>query len=86
MCFFLCVCVWFRYVADPRTMKVSIPIAHAVFDLYSQVVGISAEFDTKILQLYERVYAEVKAQNELIKLQGMLEPLLFAQYNSNNNW
>ena len=38
-----------RYVADPRTMKVSIPIAHAIFDLYSQVVGISAEFDTKIL-------------------------------------
>ncbi len=63
-------------------MKVSVPIAHAVFDLYAQVVGISQEFDTKVLQLYERVNAEVKAQDELIKLQGMLEPLLHAQYNN----
>lgn len=69
-----------KYVADPRTMKVSVPIAHAVFDLYSQVVGISNEFDTKVMQLHERVQSEVKAQEELAKLQGMLEPLLHAQY------
>ena len=52
----------------------------AVFDLYTQVVGISTDFDTKIMQLYERVHSELKAQSELIQLQGMLEPLLFAQY------
>ena len=71
-----------KYVADPRTMKVSVPIAHAIFDLYSQFLGISPEFDTKVMQLHERVHAEVKAQDELIKLQGMLEPLLFAQYSA----
>ncbi|QDZ25851.1 U3 small nucleolar RNA-associated protein Utp15 [Chloropicon primus] len=75
-----CLC---KYVADPRTMKVSVPIAHALFDLYTQVVGISNEFDTKVMQLYERVHSEMKAQEELIQLQGMLEPLLFAQYSRN---
>ena len=48
--------------------------------MYTQVVGISTDFDTKIMQLYERVHSELKAQGELIQLQGMLEPLLFAQY------
>ena len=69
-----------RYVADPRTMKVSVPIAQVVFDLYSQVVGISADFDTKVMQLYERVYIECKAQDELAKLKGFLEPVLFSMY------
>ena len=53
--------------------------------MYTQVVGISTDFDTKIMQLYERVHSELKAQSELIQLQGMLKPLLFAQYAANDN-
>ena len=55
-------------------------MAHEVFDLYTQVLGISEDFDKKVLQLGERVASEIKAQDELLRLQGMLEPLLFAQY------
>lgn len=72
---FLC-----KAVADPRCTKVACAVANQLLDQYATVVGIAPDFDAKVALLYERVRDELRAQETLVQLQGMLEPLLFAQF------
>eukprot|EP00887_Chlorella_sp_A99_P001615 scaffold8.g1615.t1 len=67
-----------RHISDPRHSLLLSDIAHRVLDLYGAVVGRSADVDAKLRLLRERVMGEVKLQQQLMAIQGMLEPMLAA--------
>lgn len=56
-----------------------------LLDIYAPVVGADQSVDTALRRLRERVLLEVRVQEELMAMQGMLEALLAAAYRGGGN-
>lgn len=69
-----------RHIADPRHAAHLAAVAHRLLDQHGCALGRDADVDLGLRQLHERVREEVRAQEELLVLQGMLEPLLAAAH------
>jgi U3 small nucleolar RNA-associated protein 15 len=64
------------YVANPRYSSVLISVANIVLDMYSLVVGQAAVIDGLLRKLASKVQSELVLQQQLLKLQGLMEMLL----------
>jgi len=67
-----------KYVAEPRYSRLLAGVTERMLDVYGSVVGQSPQVDAKLQLLRERVVVEVRLQQELLMLQGSLEPILTA--------
>lgn len=67
-----------KYIGEPRYTKLLSGVTHRILDAYAEVVGASEEVDSKLWQLKERIMAEVRVQDSLLEVQGMLEPIIAA--------
>ncbi|CAG9465283.1 unnamed protein product [Pedinophyceae sp. YPF-701] len=67
-----------RHVADPRHTRTLGQVAARVLEVYAPVLGQSAEVDAAVRKLREGVLREVRVQEDLCVVQGILEPLLAA--------
>jgi U3 small nucleolar RNA-associated protein 15 len=67
-----------KHVAHPRHTRLLASVATRVLDIYTAAVGADAGVDAALALLAERLAAELRAQEELMALQGALEPLLCA--------
>jgi U3 small nucleolar RNA-associated protein 15 len=75
--------VW-KYLVQPRHTQVLAALCHRLLDagaIRSCVTGKSGavhQLDQLAMQLRERIQVELKLQDELVSLQGMLEAMLMA--------
>lgn len=67
-----------RHIADPRHATQLAAVAHRLLDQHCRSLGRGGDVDLAFRQLLERVREEIRAQEHLLSLQGMLEPLLAA--------
>ena len=66
-----------KYVADPRHARLLVGIAHLVIDLYSDMLLVD-ELKQHFGILKEKISIEVRTQQKLSFIQGMLDPILSA--------
>mmetsp|Transcript_6720 Transcript_6720/g.24874 ORF Transcript_6720/g.24874 Transcript_6720/m.24874 type:complete len:529 (+) Transcript_6720:71-1657(+) len=66
-----------KYVADPRHARLLIGVSHLVIDIYADIL-LSKELKQQFMLLKERVTIEVRTQQKLQIIQGMLDPILNA--------
>ncbi len=65
-----------KHVTEPRYTKLLVSMSHRVLDIFGGSVGEDKEVDKALKGLRERVHVEAKMQQELMELQGFLEPLI----------
>lgn len=65
-----------RHVTAPRYARLFSGAVRRVLDIYAPVVGADEGVDRALQRLRERVALEVRLQEELMGMQGMLEALL----------
>ena len=65
-----------RYLVDPRHALLLSSLAHRVLDAYSELVSANPALVSQLEQLLERVRKELQAQEDLLRIRGMLEPLM----------
>jgi U3 small nucleolar RNA-associated protein 15 len=70
---FLC-----NYAVIPKQSRLLIPVAHKVLDMYANMFGLSSTIKNLVSLLQSRVLAELKLQQMLQHLQGVMQPLLHA--------
>lgn len=70
------------YIADPRYTQRTVAVAHQVLDMYGGLAGSGGagpggdELLQKLELVKERLQLELRVQDELLGIKGMLEPLL----------
>ena len=70
-----------RHVTDPRYAPTTSVVCHHILDMYGGLGGDDAGSEALVAQLEllrERVQLEIRVQEELSCLRGMLEPLMSA--------
>ena len=65
-----------RYLVDPRHALLLSSLAHRVLDAYSELASANPALVSQLEQLLERVRKELQAQEDLLRIRGMLEPLM----------
>lgn len=65
-----------RMVSDPRYAALAAAVGHRVLDQYGGVAGDDSDVAGSLRVLREIVAVELKLQEDLMKIKGMLEPLL----------
>jgi len=65
-----------KYITDPRHTAVLSGVVHRVLDTYATVVHADKQVDVRLQQLRDAVMGEVRLQEQLMALQGVLEPIL----------
>ncbi|CAK9191165.1 unnamed protein product [Sphagnum troendelagicum] len=71
-----------KYVVMPKQARLLVPIAHQVLDMYAGILGSSSSIWHLVTVLRERVALEVKLQQSLQSLQGLMQPLIQASVQS----
>ncbi|KAF8913940.1 WD40-repeat-containing domain protein [Gymnopilus junonius] len=67
-----------KYVADPRFGELAADITGIVIDMYMPVIGQAPLVDTLFLRLRKKLAAELKFQDEMIKVKGALTMILLS--------
>jgi len=65
-----------KYVADPRFGVMVADIAGVVIDMYRPVIGQAPLVDGLFLRLRKKVAAEIRFQEEIMKVKGALTMIL----------
>lgn len=65
-----------RYITAPRYARLFAGVVRRLLDVYAPVVGADESVDLALQRLRERVALEVRLQEDLMAMQGMLENLL----------
>lgn len=65
-------------LASRRYTRLLCGIAHRLLDQYAEVVGVSPKLDAAFARIRMRLFEELGVQGELMKLAGLLEPVLAA--------
>jgi len=68
---FLC-----KHAVSPNQSRLLIPVAHKVLDMYATMFGLSSNIKNLVALLRDRVLVEVRIQQKLQHLQGIMQPLL----------
>jgi len=66
-----------KYVTDPRFGGIACDVAGLIIEMYTPVLGQSPTIDSLFLRLRRKVEAELRLQNDLVKVKGALD-MLFA--------
>jgi UTP15 C terminal len=69
-----------KYIAHPDHARMCLQVANLIFDLHVDTVLHDDDLSKLVLDLKGRLGAEVKVQQDLQLLQGMIEMLLQCQY------
>eukprot|EP00850_Spirogloea_muscicola_P010898 SM000065S20247 [mRNA] locus=s65:630316:634174:- [translate_table: standard] len=73
-----------KYIAVPRHSTLLVQVANRILDMYRSAVGLSAATDHQLALLRECVLVEVRLQQSLVSLQGLLQTLLQASIASSS--
>jgi U3 small nucleolar RNA-associated protein 15 len=65
-----------KYVADPRFGVMVADVARVVIDMYRPVIGQAPLIDGLFLRLRKKVAAEIRLQEEIMKVKGALTMIL----------
>jgi U3 small nucleolar RNA-associated protein 15 len=65
-----------KAIGDPRIIRLASDVSLMVLDIYSEQLGQSAEIDTLVERLRERVLDNVEVSQLAGSTQGMLEMLM----------
>jgi len=65
-----------KAIGDPRIIRLTSDVSLMVLDIYSEQLGQSAEIDTLVERLRERVLDNVEVSQLAGSTQGMLEMLM----------
>ncbi|KAI9508933.1 WD40-repeat-containing domain protein [Russula earlei] len=66
-----------KYVTDPRFGAIACDVAGLIIEMYTPVLGQSPTIDSLFLRLQRKLEAELRLQNDLVKVKGALD-MLFA--------
>ena len=65
----------YKHIKQPRLVKLSVEVAMNVLDIYSGNLGQSAEIDSLVEKLHQRVRDEVEMAQQSLQTKGMLDML-----------